>query len=97
MERLQHLHDIFAVLRIEVACWFVGKDERRVVHDGAGHGRALLLSAGELLGTMPGPGTQVDQLQRFPNEVAALRPGYALVEEGQFHIFVDVESMRLKL
>ena len=37
-----------AVLAVEVAAWFVGQYQFRVVHQGAGNGDALLFTAGEL-------------------------------------------------
>jgi hypothetical protein len=49
-------HDLFRGLRIERPRGFVGEDELRLVHQGAGDGHALLLAAGEfgrgVLGTL---------------------------------------------
>ena len=37
------------------------------------------------------PGTQVDQFQRFPDEVASLSLRNALIEQGQLDVRVNVE------
>ena len=41
-------------LRIEIAGWLVGDDERRIVGHGAGDGDALLLPAGDFVGQLVG-------------------------------------------
>src|SRR5690606_26148653 len=43
---LEHLHDLEAGARVEIARGLVGKDEHGVVHHGTRDGDALLLSAG---------------------------------------------------
>ena len=45
----QQIHDLFAVLRVEVAGGLIGEDQLRVRNDGAGDGDALLLTSGKLL------------------------------------------------
>jgi hypothetical protein len=44
MQASEERHDLAARLRIEVAGWLVGKQDRRVVHQRAGDGHALTLS-----------------------------------------------------
>ncbi len=44
--------DFLAGMGIEVAGGFVGKDEVRLIDQSAGNGDALLLAAGQFVGTM---------------------------------------------
>ena len=48
VELEQHLHDLVAVLGVEVARGLVGQDQVRLVDQRARHGHALLLAAREL-------------------------------------------------
>ena len=50
MQAGEERHDFAARLRIEVAGWLVGKQDRRVVHQRAGDGYALTLSPDSSLG-----------------------------------------------
>ena len=43
----QNLEDGFGVLSVQIAGGLVGQENRRMIHDGAGDGDALLLAAGE--------------------------------------------------
>src|SRR5258708_37102055 len=52
VEFAQEAQDELFVLRVEVACGFVGQNDARIVNQGAGDADALLLSAGKLRGQM---------------------------------------------
>ena len=45
VELVDDFHHVFATVRIQRACWLIGKDDFAAVHQGAGDGYALLLSA----------------------------------------------------
>jgi len=48
IQLLQHHHDVFGRLRVQVTGGLVGDDQVRVGGDGAGDGDALFLAAGKL-------------------------------------------------
>src|ERR1043166_2572191 len=48
IELLEHLQDLFAGLRIQIAGWFVCEEQRQMIHEGAGDCHALLLPARQL-------------------------------------------------
>src|SRR3989442_4282166 len=91
VQRPQQLHHRFAVGRVEVAGRFVREQDRRVTHNGAGHGHALLLASGELhrivLGTVHHP----DLFEGLLHPLRALRSRHAPVRERQLDVFGDGE------
>ena len=48
VEFLEHCEDFLAGARIEVSGRFIGEQQWRMIHEGAGDGDALLLAAGKL-------------------------------------------------
>jgi hypothetical protein len=50
IEGLKNVHHLLAIGGIEVAGRFVREDQLGIADDGAGDGRALLLTAGKLVG-----------------------------------------------
>ena len=90
IEVAEEVHDVEAVLAVEVAGWFVAEDELRVGDHGASHGDALLLSAGELLWVVGGAVDDVHPLQHFVDLRFAFRFAEADVAQRQFHVFEDV-------
>ena len=61
----EQFHNLFARFGIEVAGWFIGHQDGRVVDQCAGNGHALLLSAGKLGGAVVHAVTQADRFQRL--------------------------------
>ena len=90
VEVAKEVHDVEAVLAIEIAGGLVTEDELRVGDHGAGHGDALLLSAGELLRVVGGAVDDVHPLQHFVDLRLALRFAEADVAQRQLHVLEDV-------
>ena len=65
VEVAEEVHDVEAVVAVEVAGGLVAEDELRVGDDRAGHGDTLLLSAGELLRVVARPVDDAHALQHF--------------------------------
>ena len=72
---------------VEVAGGFIGHDQRRIGHEGAGDGDALFLSAGELARQMVGAVAQADEVQGGGDLFAALGTAQLGEQQRQFHIF----------
>src|SRR5262245_54351513 len=70
VELAQHLHDLVAGVRVEIAGRLVGEDDVRVVDQRPGDRNALLLAAGELHRPVVEPVAQANQLGELD---AALR------------------------
>jgi hypothetical protein len=62
MQGVQQAHDFFACRKIEIACRFVGKNQRRIVNQRTRDSHALLLAAGKLGREVIGAITQTDAL-----------------------------------
>ena len=54
VQGLEQVENLVSALAIQIACWLVAEQERRVAHDRARDSDALLLSAGELTGIVLG-------------------------------------------
>ena len=63
MQFAEQMHDSFAVVRIEVTSWLVGKQNRRSARQGARDCNTLLLTTGELARQMFRPMRHTDALQ----------------------------------
>ena len=72
VEPFEQRQDLLGGHAIQVAGRFVGQDEVRVIHQAAGNGHPLLLTAGELRGAMPQAILEPDELGQL---VAALAGG----------------------
>ena len=70
---LEQVHHLLAIRRVEVTGRFVSKQDRGIAGNGAGHGHALLLTAGELRGIVLHAVRHADTLER-------LAPGGAPVD-----------------
>ena len=86
IQRLKNFHDLDRGAAVEVPGWFVGKQNRRPVHQTAGNGHALLLPAGELRRVMPGAVGESYTGERFHGPLGPLIGTDACVDRGQFHI-----------
>src|SRR5215208_350803 len=87
VQPLEDAHDLDARARIQIAGWLVGEEPRRLVHERAGNGDALLLTAGQLVRMMIEPLPQADGGQGVDGAGAPLRgrhPG--TVEQRQFRV-----------
>ncbi len=74
---LEDLHDLHGGLGVQRAGGLVGKEDVRVVDQGAGNGHALHLAAGHLIGLLVELIGEADLLQRLRGAAAALRGGDA--------------------
>ena len=65
VESLHDLHDLLAVLGIQVGRRLIGQDHARTDGEGARHGDALLLSAAQLIRAMVCPVGEADRMPAF--------------------------------
>ncbi len=72
--------------RIEVAGRFVGQDERRVADQRSGHGHSLLLTTGELPGTMFDSLGQSHPVQRLEGTALAGGTIHTCVDEWELDV-----------
>ena len=86
----EEVHDVEAVLTVEVAGGLVAEDELRVGDHGTGDGDALLLTAGELLRIVARPVDHVHALQHLVDLRLALRLAEPDVAQRQLHVLEDV-------
>src|SRR5262249_46560975 len=64
IELLKEAKDFFCRARVQGTSWLVGKQHGGIVHQGAGDGHALLLSARELRRLVVEPFAQADALEQ---------------------------------
>ena len=91
MQFAQQVHDRFAVLRVEVSGRLVREQDGRLSADGAGHGDALLLTAGELRGQVLRAVRHADALERGVGALTALGRLHAAVDQRQLDVLEDRE------
>jgi hypothetical protein len=89
VQQVQHLGGGHAV---EVAGGFVGDDQRRVGHQCAGNGHALLLAAGELVGVVVHAVGQADHGQRRLHVAAALGAAQRGQQQRQLDVLEGVST-----
>ena len=92
VETLHNVHDLFAVLGIEVGGRLVSQDELGVGSKRPGDCDALLLSAGELIGAVMGAVGESDCFQHFIDAFLAIRGFCAIQQERHLNIFIGCES-----
>ena len=90
VEVAEEVHDVEAVVAVEIAGRLVAEDELWVGNHGASHGDALLLPAGELLRVVAGPMDDAHTLQHLVDLRFALRLAEAEVAQRQLHVLEDV-------
>ena len=78
--------DFVAALAVQGAGGLVGENHRRVVHQGAGDGDALLLTAGKFRGTMRGAVAEAEAREQARGALGALVLGQAGVHRGNLHV-----------
>src|SRR3990170_2340122 len=86
VDPVQELHYPDAGVRVEVAGWFVGDEDRRLGDEGAGDADPLLLAAGELIRVRALLAPEADELQDLGHPRADGPPLLA----GYFHRVGDV-------
>ncbi|MEN9992371.1 MAG: hypothetical protein RLZZ224_2073 [Verrucomicrobiota bacterium] len=70
----QELHDGRAVVGVEIACWFIGKKQVRLMDDGSCNRDALLLTARKLGGEVIAAFAESDTFQRSHGSDAVVMP-----------------------
>src|SRR5579875_439185 len=90
----QEAGDVTASDGVEVAGWFVGDNEARVVYEGTREGNTLLLAAGKSKATMVHAGAKSDALQGFAGASCALVSFHANEAQGDFDIFLGCERWK---
>ena len=88
LQNTQQIQDFFGRFRIEVAGGFVGDDQRGIGGDGPGNAHPLLLSAGQLSGTMIQPARQAHQFQSGQHLLFSLGGGHWQQEQRQLDVFI---------
>ena len=78
--------DFVAALAVQGAGGLVGENHRRVVHQGAGDGDALLLAAGKFRRTMLGAVAEAEAREQARGALGALVLGQAGVHRGNLHV-----------
>ena len=79
------------VFGVKVAGGLVGEDQLGFADQGAGHGDALLLAAGELLGHVFGAVGEADALEHLGDAAFALGGGDLAVDQSHLDVLGDVE------
>jgi len=78
--------DFIAALAVQGAGGLVGENHRRVIHQGAGNGDALLLATGKFRGTMAGAVAETEAREQPRGALGALVLGQAGVHRGNLHV-----------
>ena len=89
VEPFEQRQDLLRRHAVQVAGRFVGQDEVGVIHQAAGDGHPLLLTAGELGGAVPQPIFQPDQRGQLVAALAGGRAGATLVVQRNLDVFHD--------
>ena len=92
VESLHDVHDLLAVLGIEVGGRLVSEDELGIGRKRPGDRDALLLSTGELIGAVMGAVGESHGLQHFVDALLALGRFCAIQQERHFNIFVGSQG-----
>ena len=87
----EQVHDLLAVLRVEVTRRLVGKDEFGLDHYGTGDGNALLLTAGELLRIVTGTVTDGHAAHDFRDALLAFGSRHTEVLQRQLDVLLHGE------
>ncbi len=86
---LEQVHDLHGGGGVKGAGGLVGKEDLRVVDEGAGDGHALHLAARELVGKLVDVLPQADLLERLPGSLLALGGRDAREREGELDVLQD--------
>ena len=91
VERLQQLHNLLPVYRVEVAGRFVRQDQWLVADDGARNGHALLLAAGELSRHVAGTMAYAHAVHDLRHAPLAFGRRHVAVEQRELDIFGHIQ------
>src|SRR5690242_19763075 len=92
IELLHDVHDLLAVLGVEVGGWLISQDKLGMGRQRSGDGDALLLPAGELIGTMMGVVQESNGLQHFVDALLAVGGFDAGQEQRHLDIFIGCQG-----
>src|SRR5690349_10214498 len=92
VEFLHNIHNLLAVLCVEVGSRFVSQDELGIRSQGSGNRDALLLPARELIGAMMSAVQESDGLQHFVDAFLAVCGFDASQEKRHLDIFIGCEG-----
>ncbi|MCR6657697.1 MAG: hypothetical protein NVV63_18240 [Opitutus sp.] len=91
VELLEELHDLAALVGVQVAGGFVGEDDRGFGDQRAGDAHELLLTAGELRGIKVFLRDHVEAIERVAHDALAVLLGRVAIGERDLEIFVNGE------
>ena len=92
VELLEEGQDLLRRAAVESAGRLVGEQEARVVHERPRDGDALLLSAGQLHGSVMRPIGEADPSERLQGALAAGLAVAAGIDHRQFHIAQRIDA-----
>ena len=75
MQPLEQIEDARAAGGIQISGRFIRQDHTRIVHQGAGDGDPLSLTAAQFPGPMVGPIPQTDLIEKLVGSLAPARRG----------------------
>ncbi len=91
IEPLQQVHDLAAVLGVEIAGGFVGENQRRIGDHRPRHRDALLLAARELRRAVAGAVGDADLGQDRRHPRTPFRSGDIVIEQREFDVLEDAQ------
>ncbi len=89
VQLFEQSEDFIAALAVQGSCGLVGENHRRVVHQRAGDGDALLLAAGKFRGTMSSAVAETEAREQARGALGALVLGQAGVYRGNLHVLAS--------
>ena len=92
VQRRQDGQHILGGRCIQLSCGLVSEDDRRIRDQRSRDSHPLLLSAGQLLGTVVQPVPQADDLQGTPRTVPAFLPAQAGQQQGQLDVLPSCQD-----
>src|SRR5919202_4872358 len=92
VELQQEVEDFPRGVGVEVAGGLVGPDDGRLVDEGAGYGHSLLLTAGELVGTVVSPVRQMYPIENLEGATASGPHSGATRQQGQLDVLYGGED-----
>ncbi len=87
VQPFKHVENVRCCVGVEVACWFIREQNRRVVEQGAGDRNALFLAAGELIWPVIDSIAEPDTIKGFERPCASVLTAIpSRVERWKFNI-----------
>ena len=94
VELSQELHDLLAVVAIEVSGRFVGQQQFRLGDDCTGDGYPLHFAARQFGGKMGGPFSEANSLQKFGGAFLCLATARAIEHQRQGDVLQDGQGRK---